>query len=468
MDSPIEESMDKPVVELDCYEPAGQRVSISARELLGHTLVLGSTGSGKSTTVIYPFLKQLVELQDPNPVALVVIDLKCDTDLIGAIQAAREFDSSRLKIISADSDYWIDPYLPLRKHGLSGMDRVIERIGIGVPVVHDNAYWHMTFFSLIRQVLTVLYLGDPEFSYEEALDLLSKQLLGGNAENIMRDHLLALQMGMEVERDEKRNRLIKELEGIQDMWFRLDQRTRSNFLSMGAPVINPLRSPAVEKIFTGDPRYRIDLEESIHRGDIIVLQLNGFTDVEAASFAAKVIKADFYEALMQQSFSQSELSLVAGLIADEWPMLATGGYQSRSSDISALQLIRGKGGFVVAAAQSISSLDLRLGMVQRQAALSNFNNLIAMRSREEELERLATRWFGFKRPGSFPLIQGPSVLPPGGTDLLPFPQFPFPIPKIPVIGMGALASLETGQGFVAIGARIYQEPMWMVPSYHSR
>lgn len=468
MDSFSENSMDQPVVELDCYEPAGQRVTLSSRELLGHTLVLGATGSGKSTTVIYPFLRQLVELQDPNPVGLVVIDLKCDPDLIGAIQAAQEFDSSRLKIISADSGHWIDPFLALRKNGLAGMDRVIERIGIGVPVVRENAFWHMTFFSLIRQVLTVLYLSDPNFTFEKAVNLLSKQLLSGNAEHIMRDHLAALQMRMEPERDEKRDRLIKELEGIQDMWFRLDQRTRSNFLSMGAPVIDPLRSPTIERIFTGDPGYRIDLEESIHKGDVIVLQLNGFSDVEAASFAAKVIKADFYEALMQQSFPQSEISLVAGLVLDEWPMSATGGYRSRSSDISALQLIRGKGGFVVAAAQSISSLDLRLGTVQRQAALSNFNNLIAMRSREEELERLAIRWFGFKKPGSFPSIQGPSVLPLGGTDLLPFPPFLFAQPKIPVIGMGDLASLETGQGFVAIGPRIYQEPLWMVPSYHSR
>jgi hypothetical protein len=88
-----------------------------------------------------------------------------------------------------------------------------------------------------------------------------------------------------------------------------------------------------------------------------------------------------------------------------------------------------------------------------------------MRSRDEELEALSKRWFGFKKSVQSPW-SGSSSNPGGETDVLPFPVFRLPNPKIPIIEPGALSSLETGQSFIAIGSRIYEEPHWPVPHYH--
>jgi hypothetical protein len=467
MDKELNQFMDDPIIHLDCFEPAGGRVEISPRELLGHTLVVGATGCGKTTSVISPLVKQLAAIIETRPVSLLIIDLKNDPDLPEEILSSQGFDQERLKVISADSSYWIDPFSQMRRRGLAGLDATIQRIGAGVPVVEDNAYWHSTFFALIRQVLSILYLGDPEFSYDEAVGLLSKQLLGGNADHLIKEHLLALEMQMEPVNVSDREIIISELKAVQDMWFRLDQRTRSNLLSMGPSIVDPLRSEAVQKIFKGAPEFCLSIPHCIERGDVILLQMNGFTDVEAAAFVGKVLKSDFYEAILSRKAFPSIETPLAGFIADEWSSMATGGISSRSSDATALQLIRSKGGFVVAGTQSISAIDLRLGIIQRRAALANFNNLFVMRSREEELEALSRRWFGFK-DNRDPPTQGQSMSMQGGTGLLPFPIFRFPEPKVPVIGFGDLTRLETGQAFASVGSRVYQEPVWLVPSYYQR
>lgn len=461
---PLETFLDLTIAALECYEPSGQRVKLIVRDLLGHSLVCGSTGSGKSTSVVHPLLEQLIRFRSEDydqRVALVVVDLKGDGEVEQLLRNFTISDPDRLVVLSEQTDSWIDPFEPLRTRGLSGLEAAVERIGAGVPEVRDNAYWHTVFYSLIRQVLATLSLSEPDFTVEAGINLLSSQLLGGTAEGEMQTRFD--QIEERVHGDPAGEALLQDLERTQAMWRILDGRTRSNFMSMATTVINPLRAAATRPLFFGNPVSAVSIRRAIEQGKIVLLKMNGFSDSEAASFVSKMVKADFYEALAEREGLTTARERLAGLVVDEWSMIASGGAGRRSDDLTALQMIRSKGGFVVAATQSLAAIDMRLGPIPRRAALANFGNLFLMRSREEELELFARRAFG-KRT----IVRGKSSLASDGEVGWSLPTQKQPVEQGPrryVVDCGALARLEAGQAYVSIGPKIFPEPVWMVPRY---
>jgi len=464
MNTDLESLLNEVVARLPCFEPAGHEVELAARDLLGHLLVVGATGSGKSSSVINPLLDQLIRHCSDDPIrrnGLLILDLKGDGEVVPVVRKALGGEQDRLTVLDGRSRSWIDPFEPIRQFELKGIDASAQRLASGVPVVESNPYWHQVFGEMVRQVLNTLFLSDPEFTVDEGISLLSKQLLGGDAAQEMYDRLSTIEVRCFAEKSESLTEVLQNLRRTQRMWETLDPRTKSNFLSMGPTIVGPLSSAVTRPLFSGEESDRISVGEVINNGEILLVSMDSFSNPEAAAFVGRMVKADFYAAISARESLVLRPQRLAGFIVDEWAQCATGGIGQRSSDTAALQLIRSRGGFVIGATQSIASIDLRLGFAQRNATLANFNNIVMMRTREEAAEALASRWFGRKKvrlqvPG---LSFGESPF--GGIGFLPRPRWSEV--EVPVVSDGDLARLHTGQAYVAVGSRIHPDPVWMVP-----
>ena len=65
------------IINLECYEPNSGRICMDARDLCQHTLIVGSTGSGKTTGLMQPMIQNLIEYKASDPVhklGLVIYD----------------------------------------------------------------------------------------------------------------------------------------------------------------------------------------------------------------------------------------------------------------------------------------------------------------------------------------------------------------------------------------------------------
>lgn len=454
------------IVELSCYEPAGQSVPMTKADILGHTLVTGGSGSGKTTRVIYPMLRQLIEHRASDSAAkfgLCILDTKSDGEVTAflektCLEAGRKDD---LQVVDVDSDSYIDLFAAYRKEGLKGLKSVADLLAASTPPCETNRYWEITFASLILLALRLYHLTGEDPEYNGMVDFLRRYLLQFDiADPSLRRYIHELQESDAQDYEPEVNGIIEETLAAHRMWSVLDMRTRSIFQSMAAPLIQHLANPVARRLFSGGQSHA--MTEVPEHGKILVVSVDAIREPEVSALVTTVAKGQFYGEILERRFQNRNTQRLAGLAIDDWPLCATGGINNRYSDVSALSMIRSRGGFVIAAAQSMAALDLRIGANSRRAALSNFANLFFLRGRDAELDAYAMAYFGEKRRVHVDRTVNDRPSSPNRKDYPIFYERETFVPAVPV---GSLARLPLGEAYALIGGEVYAQPLCLVPEY---
>lgn len=447
--------MDKSLIKLKCYEPAGQSIEISQRELLEHTLVLGGTGAGKTTRVIYPAVSQLITNKERH-LSLCIFDSKDDgafARLFEDVQGAASL------VINPYSDNCLDIVSPLRNRGLEGIETVAGLISSCVPRDLNNRYWEMTFESLIRQATRLYALSENDINYESFVAFLMRYLLHHQLKDPDAITRIEQLKSLSKSCDKRLATAIDETVAAHRMWDTLEHRTRSILQSMAAPVCSSLNSSEALQLFSkGDP---VSIDESIKGGRSILLSIDAIRHPEAARLAGTVFKGQFYDAVLRGKHMRD--STLAGLVLDDWSLVADGSVHTRYSDVDALAMIRSRGGFILASCQSLAALDLTIGETARRAIVANFGNIFFMRSRDMVLDAMAASYLGKTKDilvdKTIREVPSGSRKKPGDPIVI---QRESRVPSVPV---GALAQMAVGDVYALIGSRIYNKPMCLVPTY---
>ena len=181
-----------------------------------------------------------------------------------------------------------------------------------------------------------------------------------------------------------------------------------------------------------------------------------------ASLFFKVIKADFFRAVHARGDSRGRL---VGIIADEYPLLATTSSDPAADDLSALCTIRSRRCFFIAASQGMALIDQKLGTRVRKAMIANFGSVILMRNREEETDLFAAVHLGVvERRSSLPAPPPPEA---GDLQVLPPPRVKVRSRTL-VCPPGTLGRLAPHQGFVALPNHHQHEfPLCFIPWYEA-
>jgi len=457
-------AMNDPLINLVCFEPSGSTLDFSEDDLLGHTLAIGGSGSGKTSRLIHPLISQLIQVESAK-VGMCILDTKADGTMAAAVRRAC-FDAEReedLVVINGEGNAHLNIFSGMEDGGLGSIDRMTSLIGSVIPRDERNQYWENTFEALVRQILRLIHFSkNLNWDYNTLVQQLIRYLLLHqlrDTEYVKEVDELKARRG---NYDPRVQLIIDEVVATHRMWDTLDHRTRSILQSMAATLAGPMNSGNAFRYFDGNDR--IDLSSAVTDQKIILISIDGIRYPECARLLSRFTKGLFYEAILEQEAHQTG-EPIAGLILDDWASCVTAGTGNRYSDIDALAMIRSRGGFIVAATQSLAALDVVVGKPSRDAALANFANLVFFRGRDAEVDAIAAAYLGTK----IEVLTDTTIYDGNSSTVrrnLPS-KFLRQI-RTPAVPQGAIARLATGDIYAIVGASVYNEAMSLVPLRQAR
>jgi len=386
-------------ISLDCYEgPDGKgpgALDFDEECICRHLFLCGATGSGK-TTMLRAITRQLIASHTDDPdlrPGLVILDFKGD----GTVEhvraaAAAAGRSADVRVLSLDSDTSYDFFGECRsiKHAAEFAERL--QFGCGGMIGGADVFWHEFRHNLLAAAVTWLSsIHGANRSFADWIShasawLLTERLSGqhrseietlreraaertpGTSDRIALDHTL---------------RLVEEWDGV------LDARTRGNARATLHNALRPLLEEPVLHLFRSTAERKFRVASAVSKGRILVVSINAFLHPQLAALVGRCIKADFYSAV----FSRKKRERLVTLIADEFQLIATAG-SSRYDDAAALPLLREYRAGMIAATQTLVSLDKAIGTMNRRLLVGNFNTLGFLRSTEPELALFAEQVCG--------------------------------------------------------------------------
>ena len=431
--------LDERVVTIPCYEPPGLRIELSGRTLCNHTLLLGMTGSSKTSTLRW-FMKDLIIDHAHNPdrkAGMCIIDLNGDDTVAlvkkWAIQSGRADD---LRLLTPTQGH-LDLFAHVKS--LEDLPAATAQFMHGPWLREgDNAYWHETARTLIDAALSVCLVVTGRLHAETVIRFLTNWLVAnkpGEDDGLLLLNFEKMADHAQVHLDAQLAGKIDHVRATIEMWGKLDARTRGILASCLLDALGPLVSLETRK-YIDSSRGSCFNPEEIDQGRILVFSLPAGRNVESASLLGQIVKARLYVAL--QNRPQFRDQRLCGIVVDEYHYLASGG-TSRASDVTALATLRSRSVAIIAATQSLDHLASIMGPRDFRALIPNFGSHFFFRSTEFAAGELATIVMGSR---DIPVRSSEQ----SGTLLM---EQPAAVSKELVCPPGALAQLEPGQAYVA-------------------
>ena len=451
--------MTETLIELECFEPAGMELEFRRDDLLGHSLALGGSGSGKTSRFALPMIRELIRSEEQ--IGLVILDTKADGQMCEAvrratIEAGRQDD---LIVIDGSGEHTFDVFGDSSQFDVNEVDSLASLLGSLIPRDLKNRYWEQTFEALLLQALRLMVLEEsPCLNYTSLIGQLIRYLLLHRLQDPHYSEQVERLKTLREQETPPMQCLYDEVVATHRMWSTLDVRTRSNLQSMAASLTGPLNAPLAHKYFSGGESCSV--ADVVDGGKILLISIDGIRHSKVAHLVACIVKGRFYEAILGRNLSRS--NRLAGLVLDDWPTAITGGWGNLYSDIEALAMIRSRGGFLVTSAQSLSAIDSIVGVADRRAALANFANLIFFRGRDPEVDVIAAHYLGERKDRLVDTSH--HDLPKSATRKVTFPIRHEREIRVPAVPVGALARLATGEAYALVGSQTYPEALCLIPS----
>lgn len=450
--------MTESLVKLNCYEPAGMQLEFSKDDLCGHSLAIGGTGSGKTTRFILPMIRELVRSRD---IGLVILDTKADGSISKVVRecAALVGREEDLLVIDGGGELTIDIFRNSKTFGLTDVSTMTAMLSSLIPGDLRNRYWEETYGALLQQTLRLMILTkNPKIDYLSLIDHLIRYLL---LHQLQDPQFKGIVDDLKEDRSHQEpvtRRIYDEVISAHRMWDTLDMRTRSNLQSMTTSLTGPMNDPLTHNYFSGTTP--VCLSEVVDQSKILLVSIDGIRHAKAAKIVSRIVKGRFYEAILNRKSSDSWP--LAGLILDDWPVGITSGWGNLFSDVEALSMIRSRGGFLVSSTQSLSVLDSIIGITDRKAAIANFANLLFFRGRDEEVDAMASNYFGEQKDYLIDTSRHATGRSSSKVNDTIRHEREIRRPAVPI---GAIARLATGEAYGLIGPKVYKEPLCLVPYF---
>ena len=366
-------------------------LKLSEDALCKHTIFIGSTGSGK-TTSLNVLLRDIIGYNaedEKRKVGLLVFDLKGDNTFFKIRKWAKECGREDDVIdYCADSKFYFDP--------LGGLDsfrkipEYVEQLYNIFPFQSSEVYWEQSLRKRFKTVLTYCLFRHGKITFKLFLEEVREFITADSSNSNWRDVMDSVEMvlralekkskGISIESYEVLRELLEDTRASVNEWQRLDPRTKSNELSTMSNLISSFGNPITNgHIFEGNNKTRLEVGKLVCSGKIVVASFDG----QSASAICKLLKSDVYGSIQ----ARQNPSRLAGIVMDEFPLVATDG-ENISGDGFNMQTIRLKRGFVIAATQGLVGLDLSIGEQARRRLVTNFNNVFVFKSNEREVLEL--------------------------------------------------------------------------------
>jgi len=236
-------------IELECFEPAGAKLEFSREDLLGHSLALGGSGSGKTSRFVLPLLRKLILSHEK--VGLVIFDAKSDGQMAAAVRdsVAESGRVEDLVVIDGSGEHSFDIFGDCNSFSIGQVDTLGSLLTSLIPRDMRNRYWEQTLEALLRQALRLLALQkSSKADYPAVVSQLIRYLLLHRLQDPHYKQQIEQLKEAGESQDPSARLLYDEVIATHRMWDLLDARTRSNLQSMAASLTGPMNTPPVTSL----------------------------------------------------------------------------------------------------------------------------------------------------------------------------------------------------------------------------
>jgi len=167
----------EPLVVWPWYEPVStpggieRGVELSEADLLQHVLLLGSTGSGK-TTLQRSAVRQLIR----QGVSLLVLDAKQDDTVPFIAEVMRRAGRAEdLAVLGPSGTHGL-PLFGQQLRSLEDAEPLAELLLLATDPIHDpsNSYWRNTSAGMVSAALTLLAVQGKPVTFDAALEFMRR------------------------------------------------------------------------------------------------------------------------------------------------------------------------------------------------------------------------------------------------------------------------------------------------------
>jgi len=387
--------------------PRHEALFQSLSETEGHTLIVGTTGAGKTRTFDLLIAQAIAQGE-----AVIIIDPKGDRDLRQSARSMLEVLDRKKDLVIfhpafSDQSVRLDPL-----RNFNRPSELSSRIAGAIPASHPSdpfkAFGQRALDQIIQGLLFLnrrprlteirsILEGGPESLVQQVLEQHLKTVLGagwraripnaarnrGGATGI---HSLAAYYRDQIATSHPS----MPLEGV----LALFEHDRNHFGKMVAsllPVMTLLTSGPLEALLSPDPADRddhrpiTDLARIIERRQVAYIGLDALSDGPAAGMIGSLLLSDL-TAVAGERYNAGVLNAPVHVFIDE---------ASEVINEPAIQLLnkgRGPGIRMTIATQTLADFSARMGSESRALqVLGNVNNLLALRVMDAETQRYVTR-----------------------------------------------------------------------------
>ncbi len=360
--------------------------TMGRKALNGNILVTGSIGSGKTQGIILPFFEQLLTNFDPRP-AILAIDPK-GTFVKEALQIAKAHGLEKEVLhVSLDNDVTFNPIFvkdALKRAtflDIAQMIRASARNFMGDS--QEAAFWEISAFNLIKNCLCYSAAVHHYYTLNTLYDVVIEASRGN-----LSTRLVEAVNKQNFDLEEKFN-IERAIKYFSLEFAELDPKIKTGILATATSFLNQFQEFRAGKVFcpAEDKLTISSMDEAIDQGKIILFDI---VSPGLARSTGTLFKLHFESSLLNRLSSSSRGKARPGvLVIDEYQDVATTGGGVTLGDDRFLAKGREANSVMIAATQSLTSLESSIGKEKAARELfQNFRTRIACHSTDPSTIKL--------------------------------------------------------------------------------
>lgn len=417
--------------------------------LYQHTLVTGSTGTGKSHGILKPLIRQILAADKDSPElrpALVVFDVK--GDLLPIVKAALAQCGRKNDLIVVGIGVDEAVFNPLAESSMTPT-QIVQQLTLAATISGQEASQRTKteelFWAAARNdVLTSLVELTQVSLLESGLGPLSLEHLQRARGLLSQSHskLLHWVSMVAAELSEASGNALQE-------WAHLPDSTRGCVTSSVGGVLSPWTREPLCRLVNPDPkRPLLNLRDVVQHGKVVVINVAQTENAEELWPGCVLLKQALFRFALSRSRQPVNQERMVAIVIDEATRLISS-HNNFSSEHIALEMARSNKVAFILAAQNLSGLTAISGDILTDKLAALCGNQIFLGNNCPATLRLAQRCFGdhivFRRHRTLvPMVPAPQLFPEEDSKKQTSAQVTMVPDEVPVISASTLSRMPPG------------------------
>lgn len=300
------------------YDEKNNDIYIPEKSLYQNILITGTIGTGKTSSAMYPFTKQLIEhnhFDYANKIGMLILDVKGNyyREVYKYAKIYNRLDD--IIVIELNGKY---KYNPLNKPNLkaSVLANRLKTILLLFSKNNTESYWLDEAEKILAECIKLCRLyNDNYVTFEEIHKLVTNKDYYVEKIQILRNNFLVQDFD-----NEKKYDLLSSITFLEDEYWKMDERTLSILKSEITRITNYFVSDySVSKTF--NPQINEEnfygFTDLINDGKIVILNMNIAEYRNLSKIIATYLKLDFQTEVLSR-LSKKNITRTVAFICDEY------------------------------------------------------------------------------------------------------------------------------------------------------